>query len=260
QGSARSQITSFFVGLLAGSRMATAGYDPLADPDLPGTLAQIRANFAATPSSGGDVVAADVTRVTLFADATVRGPVSAGAGNGSVSIDGAVHVAAELRGNGADLAQGATAGRAPRIERLTLSGSSIIVHSGTDDVARLDTIAVAFGGRVSIERMTLLGRAAELADAESGLRVLGLLLALGAGTSADRLALAGRDLPNLDAQLVPGVSRAMIEQALTRALMQFIRQNSGLLPGVDLTEIFGVGALGDFPAPVPPAGPGSALG
>jgi hypothetical protein len=259
QGTARSDITTFFVGLLAGSNMATAGYDPLADPDLPGTLARIRANFTAMPSSGGEVGAADVSHVSLFGDATVHGPVSAGAGDGSVSIDGAVHVSAELRGTGADLAQGATAGRSPQIERLTLSGSSIIVHSGTDEVARLDTIVVAFGGQVSIERMTLLGRAAEMAGAESGVRLLGLLLVLGEGTSSDRLALAGRDLPDLNAQLVPGISRALIEQALSRAVVQFIRQNSGLLPGLDLTEIFGTGTLGDFPT-VPPAGPGTALG
>jgi hypothetical protein len=257
-GSATSDITAFFVGLLAGSNMATAGYDPLADPDLAGTLNHIRSNFTAMPSSGGEVGAADVSHINLFGDATVHGPVTAGAGKGSVTIDGSVHVSAELRGTGADLAAGAKAGHSPQIERLTLSGTSIIVRSDGADIARLDSIVVSFGGQVSIERMTLLGRAAEMAGVESGVRLLGLLLELGQGTSSDRLAVADRNLPNLDAQLVPGMTRAMIEQALTQAVVQFIRQHSGLLPGLDLSEIFGVGTLGDFPT-VPPAGPGSAL-
>lgn len=259
-GTARSQITGFFTGLLAGSRMAAAGYDPLADPDLMGTLDRIRANFLAAPSSGGNVTAADVSNVTLFAEATVRGPVRAGAGDGSVSIDGTVRVAAQLQGTGTTLGADATAGRSPRVQRLTLSGGSIIVRSGNDDIAQLHQIGLAFGGEVAIERMTLLGRAADFANAESGLRVLGLLLLLGAGTPSDRLALSQAELPDLNAQLVPGLTRAMIQQALTRALVQFIRQNSGLFPGVDLAEVFGTGTLGDFPAPVPPAGPGSAFG
>ena len=259
QSEARGKITGFFTGLLSGTRMATPGYDPLTDPNISETLAQIRTNFQSQPSSGGDVTAADVTRIRLFGEATISGPIQAGAGDGSISVNGPVRVQAELEGTGADLGQTMEQGLSPHIRRLTLDGA-FIVRSGGEDVAQLHEISVAYGGAVTVERMTLLGRAAEAAHTEEGLRGLALILVLASGEPSDRLRLSGAQ-PDLSAQIVPGLTRGTIQDALTQAVVEFIRQNRGLLPGLDLTSIFGITPpMGDFPPPRPPAGPGSAFG
>jgi hypothetical protein len=145
------------------------------------------------------------------------------------------------------------------VQRLTFRGA-ITVRSDGQDVARLEQLTMTYGGAVTINRMTLLGSAATAAGVESAGRLMALLLLLGEGTPSDRLAVGSAQMPDLDAQIVPGLARRQIEQGLRAALRNFILEHPDLIPGVDLRSVFGINPLGDFPPLRPPAGPGSALG
>ncbi len=89
--------------------------------------------------------------------------------------------------------------------------------------------------------MTLLGAAKEAAATEEagwGLILIGILAT---GGPNDRLAVANKQ-PNLDAVIVPGLNRKILQDALTEAVRNMVVQNASAIPGHNLGTISGIAA------------------
>lgn len=249
QGTARSKISSFFISLLSGTPMAKPGYDPLTDTNPRDTLSIIKNNFMKTPSSGGNVTAADVTNVALGASITLTSPIEEGTDEGKLAISGGLSVRATLAGTGADLGSE----QYHKVDDVTISGDSIIVKKDDKPVAQLHSFSIKNGGTVTINRMTLLGSPETAGGVESAFRLFGLIAALSGGGPGDRLAV-GNSNPDLSPELTEGVVRSQIEKALGAAAVRLIRENANAIPGIDLTSVLGVGQI--LPPVVPKTGGG----
>ncbi|MBL8153091.1 MAG: DUF4157 domain-containing protein [Anaerolineae bacterium] len=245
QSSARKSITDTFMNAIKGTRMAVAGYDPLTDTDLMGTFEAIKTNWLSAPSSGGEVGAGDLGSPTVSASVALKSQIREAAGEGGISANGTIGLDVHFAGSVKDLAEDTSR----RISTISIRGDSIIVEKKGDPVAKLKGISIAYGGAVTVTDMELLGDAA-LAQGAEGLGLLGLLaLALSAGSPEDRLAVADKNLPS--PHIVSDLARKQIEEALTNAVRQMIRDACYAIPGVNLGTIFGVQAMGDFPPPAP---------
>jgi hypothetical protein len=59
----------------------------------------------------------------------------------------------------------------------------------------------------------------------------------------------------LDAEIVPGIARRTIQDAMTEAVRRLILENANIIPGYDLTTIFGIARPpsppGDYPQHLP---------
>lgn len=258
QDQARTALTGKVTSLLAGTRVAAGSYDPVNDPDIMGTLGQIKSNFAGMGSGGsggaGGITAADIDDIAATVNLVIGTPIHQGTPQGAINISGAVSLTARLRGNAGSLSQGG-----PVVESVHVSGDSIMVQKDGEDVAQIHDASMANGGSVTIGRMTLLGAAKTAGGVESTVKLFALLAELGQGSPEDRLAVSNAQ-PNLEAEIVPGLTRHTIQDALTQALRELIRHYATAIPGYDLNTIFGVPQLGDFPLTVPGEGPGSRMG
>ena len=242
-GSVEAEIRSFVVGALRGTPLGKAGYDPLGDTDLSGTLAAVQAGFASNgPGSGGGtgLRPEDMGGLAAFATVKTNEEVFAGAGGGGVRLAGgaSLDLWARIAGNGA------TVGSAPpELQSLNLSATGLTLEQGGEAVAELQGLTVYPGGRVDVTRFKPLGRLARYGAGESFVRLLGLLAVI-----ADRGGSA-RDLGRVDGQVLePGVVNGMaekkIEEALTEAVQGALSEHHDALPGLDLRRLFGVQGAG----------------
>ena len=230
---AKDKIKKFVTDVLKGTPVALAGYDPLTDPDLSGTLKQIESNFEAAPSSGSQITAQSLKGLTASATVGLASPIIRGTPQGRLVVSGSVTLTARARGSAATLAS-----EPPELEWVRVTGPSIVVQAEGEDIARLEELMIHPGGSVTIEKMTLIGEALDLAHKETAFRVLGLL-GLIAAEGVDRLTLSGAN-PSLEAELVPGVTRQMIESALTDAVRGLVWKYEFAIPGYDLARILGM--------------------
>ena len=229
----RSGITAFWTSIIRGTRVQNRGYNPLTDPDLGGTVSQLRANFAVRPSTGGGLTPRDITGANLSAEINLRAPIQYGDSNGRVRLSGNFRLNLQFQGSGSDIQQN------PLLERLSIIGGSIIVTQGGADVARIQSVYLRPGGRIEIGNITLLGQAQDVAEGETLARALWLILILSGGSPDDRPALAGRN-PHLEPELTTAGVSGMISTGFRNALIQLIRENRTSVTDVDLARFFGV--------------------
>jgi hypothetical protein len=84
--------------------------------------------------------------------------------------------------------------------------------------------------------MTPLGKVASAEAAESGLSLLAALIALHGGDPAANELYRNAQQP----QIVDGVTRGMIENALRDTLHELVATYRGVVPGVDLARALGL--------------------
>ena len=254
QGSASrvEKITEAITATLKGSRAATAGYDPMTDPNPGETLQKIRDNIVAAPSSGSEVGAADVTNVSTTADISFKSEIRQGDEHGMVVIPagGSATITADLTGTLADISAH------PKVSAVHINTSGITVQQDGKDLVKLTRLTVHRGGSVTVEAFEPLGAAGTAGGAEAGFNLLlaGLILAM--GTPADRPASRGA-ISTVEPTLVPALIRKQLEEALTKAVVALLQAHARALPpGIDLNELFGITAPpepGDYN--LPPTGP-----
>jgi hypothetical protein len=268
---ARESITELMNGIFAGTPFSpgrpigagppppAAPYNPMTDTDLRGTAEGIQMAFSQLPSSGdSDVGLGDVGDVSAGAVIVVKSVQEAGAGAGKVhiaagtSITVMAHGAAGAKDLMAAAGKGSqAAANAAKIQSITITSSGIIVQKDGEDVIALDSISIHRGGKVTLDSFALLGKAKEAASSEHGLWFLigaGINVAQGAPPELGT-AIAAED-PRLRAQIVPGIAKDMVEEALNKALTDLLGQHGRDIPGVDLGEVLGVPG-----APVPAGKP-----
>jgi hypothetical protein len=229
------EIGTFFTGLLAGTPIARPGYDPFTDPDPVGTLQSVASNWVRLPSSSSAPGESDVSNIAFSVSAAVGSPITEGNEDGQVVVSGDVTVRLQFAETLSEMRTGP-----PTLESLGIVGSSIVLRQGGEDVARLEAVSIRPGGRVTLERWTILGGApAQGSGVERLLRELVLRGLLQSGNPDDRLALGSRD-PDLRPTVVPQLAARLIEEQLTQAVTRLVRENATVIPGFDLRRFFGI--------------------
>ncbi len=242
---AKISFETTFRNAIKGTRVAAPGYDPMTDPNVTETLEQIATNWQSTPSSGGSVGAGDITKVTASVSVDLK-DIHAGTPAGSIHANGNVTISAEFAGSMKDIAEDGSR----KIAGVTISGDSIIAEQKGSPVAKIKSLRIEPGGIVNVTSFEAMGPASTLQGVESLGKLFLLLGALSSGRPEDRLAVGNRE-PHLEPDETHRYIEGQIEQALTQAVQQLIRDNCYSISGVNLGSIFGVAVMGDFPAPPP---------
>lgn len=232
---------------IAGTAMARPGYNPMQDRDLVGTLNRIKANFDRLPTGQGNQVGAgDLSSPTIGATLGMKAPFVKEADGAGLSIPAGGQLDVEVLGS-ANLSRLLQAGNpqaaamAANIQHVAVRSDAITLNHKGKPIAKLLSLRVNRGGQVTLDRFEMLGNL----GAGAGIEVL-LRLIVGAAAMAERgvppeigaqvVVGSGQAEP----ELVRGVSRRMIEEGLTTAVQQLLRDNRSAIPGLDLGLVFGV--------------------
>jgi hypothetical protein len=244
---AQEELLGMLRAGLGTSAMATAGYNPFTDTALIATLSSIADNFQRQPASGtSDVSTADLGEVAVEATIALRTAFTHSEGGSGLAVPegGVLRVRVAGAGNLAQIASASTTAdrlRAANIQSVTLQSDALSVLLDGSALADLRRVRVDRGGRVSIERIALHGGAEQAADLESLIRVIASAVSLAQrGIAPETALLASASSPGAEAEIIPGLTRGAIENALTKGVQTLIRDNRAALPGIDLGELLGV--------------------
>jgi hypothetical protein len=244
---ARQEIRTLIAAGLEGTAVMNPGYDPFTDRALLATLEAISANFKRQPSSGvSDVSIADLGNVCVEATIALRkafSHIAEGAAGLELPEGASLHVRVAGAGDVAQIARAVTAAecvRAANIMAITLSCEALSVVAGGNPVAQLKRIRVDRGGAVTIEQLRLQGSLEDAAGVESLVRVFAEAAKLaGHGVPVEGSVQVASTSADARAQIVPGLARNQIEEALTKGVQGLVREHATALPGLDLREILG---------------------
>jgi hypothetical protein len=252
----RTAVTGLIRGALAGTPLATRGYNPMTDTNLTQTLQAVAGHFTALPAApggGAGVGAQDMGAVSAGGTFSVASAIDVGSGDGSVHIAGGGAITVDVQGGGTVagiMGAGSDQARAnaAQIQSIHITSQAIQIMKGADPIARLEEATIMRGGAVSLQRLHLLGTAETLAGIEALVRLLGGAMAAHDQGAPDELAFQ-IGAQGANPTIVPGITRDMLEQKLSDAVRQLVRDNAHALPGIDLMQVFGVAAAPAAPAP-----------
>ena len=255
QGTVRGRIAKMLHDAVAGTKLVTGNYDPTQDPDLAGTLDKVMKGFVHTfqGEDAGDakdkkapIGTEEMTHITAGATISVAKGAEFASGGSGITIAAKSPISINVVGGGnaqqlmnAKDAQGQA--NAADIQGVNIETDGLEVIVKGKPVARLESLTLQRGGKISIDRMTPLGKLAEYEKTESGLSALFAILAV---ASRDPQGLQAADGAYRNAQhpvVVDGISRGMIEQEFTDTIHKLIIQYRGAVPGVDLARALGIG-------------------
>lgn len=242
------KITTMLDQAIAGTPLARPGYVPTEDADLGGTLQRVMSGFSNMFKSGGSnqggkgVTARQMSSVGLGATLTTAGGDFTKNGTGlQVEAGAPISLSASGTANVQDLVDAGTpasAAETANIQSISISSGGLTVMSKGKPIASIEHLTVHRGGRVTIDRMQLLGEAANAQRTEAG---LSLLIGLLAGQAGSGEAMAGALNNANNPQIVGGVSRAMMEREFTSTVQTMVLQYRGAVPGIDLATVLGIG-------------------
>ncbi len=243
----RETVVSLISSAIAGSAMARPGYNPMNDANLTSTRARIKANFDSLPAAGGgaDVAASDVSRPTIGATLAMRTPffqesdgagvrIAAG-GQFDVTVSGSGNLSRILAAGDAQ-----SAAMAAGIQSVSVRSDAIELIKDGEAIAKLKSLSVAPGGRVTLQQFEMLGGLGAGAGMESLFRaIIGGIALAERGVPLDVGIEATARSGGAEPELVRGVSRAMIENGLSAAVQSLLNENRHAVPGIDLGLVFG---------------------
>lgn len=233
-GTVREAVTDFVMRLVRGTPLGRAGYDPLADRDVAGTLRAVQGNFTAGGGGGarGDLRPSQVTDVAFNASVRTRQAVQAGTSQGGLSLPAgaSIDVSVGVEGNGETLARGGV----PAVRQIHLSSSDLVLSKDGEPIVRLRSLRMDRGGAVDVLDFEPLGKLRDVGAGESLIRLFAALIALEAGDP--RLAANS----SLEPRVVNGVAERELERSLTAAVQDLVRAHHDVVPGVDLRSVLGV--------------------
>jgi hypothetical protein len=235
-GAVTSAVTDFVMKLVTGTPLGRAGYNPLADRDLAGTLRSVQNSFQAQTASGGggggDLNPRQIDGFALNASLKTRSRIEAGAAGGGIVLPpgAGIDLSVAIAGNAETLSRGGI----PNVQAVYLSSSDLTLQHDGKPIARLRSLRIDRGGIVDVTDFEPLGKLAEVGAGESLLRLFGVVLAMRGGDP--RLAGGG----DISARVVNGVAEHEMETALTQAIQSLVREHHDAVPGVDLRTVLGV--------------------
>jgi len=250
KGTVATTVTDMIEKATAGTKLANHHYDPTRDPDLQGTLNRVMIGFTNLfAAKGGDhsedkapIKPEQMTRVSAGATVALKAGASFVQDGTGITIAGGAPLSIGVDGGG-DLGH-VMAGKdqqaqldALNIQAVHLSTDGLTVVAKGQPVAKLNSLTLARGGKITIDDMTPLGK---LAHAEAGEAGLSLIIALIAARANDGNT-AGQAYNNAQRPVVvDGISRAMIEKTFTDTIHKLILQYRTAVPGVDLAKSLGI--------------------
>ncbi len=242
-------LSQLIIKAVSGKAPAAAGYDPIKDANLEGTLRTMIDGVGTMFSSGGDQTKADKMPVAtsemqgLSAGATVMsklqqsfGPPGAGL---SLDANSALEIDADGAGSAADVMAGGTLEEsmtAASLQSIRIRSSGLCVMLKGKPAIRLRSLTVKRGGAVVVGEMELLNNLATAAVVESGLSALAALLAFAAGSSATGELIENAQRPTI----VDGMARKELERQFTEVVHSMLVQYRRAVPGVDLVKVLGL--------------------
>lgn len=249
-GRVGKKLTDMISKAVDHTKLVSGTYDPVTDTDLSGTLNSVMAGFVdlfsdhdgkekttQPPIQPEEMknISAGATIAVVDGASFIQGGSGLTLGANSpitISVDGAGNLRDTLAAKDPE-----HMAEAARIQQVSLSTAGLEVIVSGKPVAKLERITLASGGKVTIDQMTPLGKLADAEATESGLSLLGALIALRANDPS-----AGGMYQNAQRPVVvDGVSRAVIEQNFTDTLHKLILQYRAAVPGVDLAKVLGIG-------------------
>jgi hypothetical protein len=263
-----SAISSLIMNAVTGTPMSRSGYNPFTDANVGETLSQVGSRAATGGASGGSATSGaapggvspeQLTQVGGGASMTVDAGFVFRSDAGGVQVPAGTTITVAAQGQGTMAQLGAAQddrqrGAALALDGITIQSSGITLLKGTSPIARITGLRIERGGNVVITEMQPLGAAGDLAAVESMFRLFGGAMGLAAQGAPEPLAveLAAR---NSQAELIPGVTQALIENALTPAVQSMVRQHSASMPGLDLGSALGIAPEDAGPPQRPGAAP-----
>lgn len=240
EGTVRSSVTDFVHGVMAPTPMGRAGYNPLRDRNLAGTLAAVQSSFLSKGSSGGgkgNLDPAKVGGVALSASFKTRSRIEQGTSQGGLVLPAGagLDVSVSVAGNMPTLARGGV----PDVQSIDIGSSDLTLLKDGKPIAKLRSLRIARGGAVDVLDFEPLGKLAEYGAGESLIRLFAVLAQVrGAGDA--------RVAQNADIhpRVVNGVAELEMERALTAAVQEMVREHHDAIPGVDLRSVLGVDPKG----------------
>lgn len=245
---AKREVSALLSAGIAGTAMARAGYDPLSDPDVLATLGTIAGNFQKQPSSGSaaEVSTNDMGDPRVEARFALREPFVFESDGAGLALPAGVVLDVRVSGSG-DLASIAAAGTtrervlSAKLQSITIGCEGIEIIAADKPVAALEHVRIDRGGKVTLERMRLLGSAEEAAGMESLFRVIAAAVALQrSGAALEDAVSIAKASPGAIPKVVPGLVEGKIEESLTEAVRALVRERANTIPGLDLREILAV--------------------
>ncbi len=249
-----SRIATMLTGMISkavtGTKLVAGNYDPTQDPDLQTTMNKVLEGFVNLFSAGDGkeptkqppVSPKEMTHVSAGATISVRdGATFAKDGSGlSIGANGPLTFAVEGGGNVRD----ASAGKDPQavadavnIQAVHLTTDALQVMVKGEPVAKITSLTLQRGGKVTIDKMTPLGKLADAEAMESGFSLLAALVSLHEGGQSANGLYRNAQQP----VVADGISRGLIEQTFTDALHKLIIDYRAAIPGLDLARALGIG-------------------
>ena len=244
------RILAILQGSIGSSPMGRPGYDPLADDNLLRNLSRVAYNFENLPSNPLEDVDAPppANNASVNVAMSARQPINIQQGDGpglNIPAGGTFGITINGEGNLQNILSqtNAQAGvDAARISSIVVRSDAIRVVSGGSPLVYLRHVVIGRGGQVNLRSWTAVGP--PLTNGEG----IESLIRLIAGTA--RLARHGV-APEIGAshtvnsgqanpEIVQGITSAMIERSLSRAICQLARDNANIIPGVDLARSLGI--------------------
>ena len=218
--SANEQVSAFMRDLITCTPMAMPPYDPAADPELVLTVQQIFKNL----ETGGASIVRDIS---LSASMILHEEIAAEVSGGGFHIPAGatVHIQVDLAGPLEEVRA------APKIRRVEVDCSSLVLRQDGADQAELGRIALLPGGVLEVVQVRPLGAADKASAVESLVRLFGALGEPGAPAV---------NPADLEARLVDDLLRRKIQEAIHPALLQWVKQNATIVPGLDLPSVLGI--------------------
>lgn len=230
--------------LIAGTPLMDPGYNPFDDHDLLGTLDSLKNNLQAmaaapktTPADDADVGIDDIDKIAIGARFHMTSDLPFKTAKGSVHIPAGTAFSVSARSQGG---AGATSLAAlATLRDLTVRSGPMAIFSGTDKVASVEALQLSYGGQVKVTKMALEGKAALVELLEIGVAALPTMSQLAqAGvrdSAAAAAAVSAQGQPQTEA-----IVKAQLEQAFSAAVVEAVRSNRAVIPGIDLAQVLGI--------------------
>jgi hypothetical protein len=242
----RTRVIAFARRILRPTRIDNRGYNPITDNRIGSLAEEIKRAIggAATPCGRLTDPQRNLTGLAGSLTVTTLAPISKSSGPAGIEIpSGArIHLSVDLQGTAADVRC-----QSVRMARATLSGDQIfVVKNGRREII-LEELVVSRGLSVNVSRYRAApGSSLESAEqTEAAVRFLGLLVIAGGGGGLEAAAALGSpgSAEVLEPEIVRGLTRGMLNSALTGAVRDLYSQNRPVLqqaiPSVDWGEFFG---------------------
>ncbi|EYF07202.1 hypothetical protein [Chondromyces apiculatus] len=209
--------------LVTSTPLAIAPYDPSQDRDLVLSFQQVLANLE---GDGGSTTAL-AKDVSLSATLTVQEEMAADVGPGGFRVPAGAKVTlrVDLAGKPAEVQ------KAPKLTQAVVECTSVVLRKDGADQAEVGRFRLRPGGAITVEQVKALGEAGQIAGVESLIRLIGALGSHGA---------LGMDPAKIAPSAVEGLVKQEIEATLRPALLQWVRDNAGMVAGIDLKAALGI--------------------